>query len=117
MTYHSGRHFLQLPGPTNTPARVLRAMSKATIDHRGPDFAELTHRLLEGTRRLFRTEHDVFIHPASGSGAWEAAIANTLSSGDRVVSFEQGFFAQSWAKVAGRFGIDVLRSCGIHGWG
>ena len=109
MTYHSGRHFLQLPGPTNTPTRVLRAMSKATIDHRGPDFAELTQRLFEGTRRLFRTERDVFIHPASGSGAWEAAIANTLSSGDRVVSFEQGFFAQSWAKVARRFGIDVIQ--------
>ena len=109
MTYYSGRHFLQLPGPTNTPARVLRAMSKATIDHRGPAFAELTHRLLDGARRLFRTEHDVFIHPASGSGAWEAAIVNTLSKGDRVVSFEQGFFAQSWAKVAGRFGIEVMQ--------
>lgn len=109
MTYHSGRHFLQLPGPTNTPARVLRAMSKATIDHRGPEFAELTSRLLEGTRRLFRTEHDVFIHPASGSGAWEAAIVNTLSEGDRVVSFEQGFFAHSWARVARRFGIDVVQ--------
>ena len=108
MTYHSGRHFLQLPGPTNTPDRVLRAMSKATIDHRGPEFAALTLRLLEGTRRLFKTEHDVFIHPASGSGAWEAAIVNTLSAGDRVVSFEQGFFAQTWARVAGRFGIDVV---------
>lgn len=109
MTYHSGRHFLQLPGPTNTPARVLRAMSQATIDHRGPQFAELTLRLLDGTRRLFRTEHDVFIHPASGSGAWEAAIVNTLSAGDRVVSFEQGFFAETWAKVAERFGLDVIR--------
>lgn len=109
MTYHSGRHFLQLPGPTNTPERVLRAMSKATIDHRGPGFAALTRRLLEHARRLFRTEHDVFIHPASGSGAWEAAIVNTLSAGDRVVSFEQGFFARTWAKVARRFGLDVVR--------
>lgn len=108
MTYHSGRHFLQLPGPTNTPERVLRAMSKPTIDHRGPEFAELTLRLLEGTRALFKTEHDVFIHPASGSGAWEAAIVNTLSAGDRVVSFEQGFFAQTWARVAERFGLDVV---------
>lgn len=107
MSHQSGRHFLQLPGPTNTPERVLRAMSRPTIDHRGPEFEELTHRLLEGMRWIFRTEHDVFIHPASGSGAWEAAIANTLSAGDSVVAFEQGFFAQTWAKVAGRFGIDV----------
>lgn len=107
VTYRSGRHFLQLPGPTNTPDRVLRAMSKATIDHRGPDFEELTHRLLDGMRRVFRTERDVFIYPASGSGAWEAAIVNTLSAGDTVVAFDQGFFAQGWIKVAERFGIDV----------
>lgn len=107
LTYHSGRHFLQLPGPTNTPDRVLRAMSKATIDHRGPEFEELTHRLLAGVQWIFRTEQTVFIHPASGSGAWEAAIVNTLSPGDKVVAFEQGFFAQMWAKVAGRFGVDV----------
>ncbi|MCH7991850.1 MAG: aminotransferase class V-fold PLP-dependent enzyme [Gemmatimonadetes bacterium] len=107
MTYHSGRHFLQLPGPTNTPERVLRAMSKPTIDHRGPAFKELTHRLLAEMRSLFRTEHTVLIHPASGSGAWEAAIVNTLSQGDSVLAFDQGFFAQTWAKVAGRFGVDV----------
>lgn len=107
LTYHSGRHFLQLPGPTNTPDRVLRAMSKATIDHRGPEFEELTHRLLAGVQWVFRTEQTVLIHPASGSGAWEAAIVNTLSPGDKVVAFEQGFFAQMWAKVAGRFGVDV----------
>ncbi len=108
LTYQSGRHFLQLPGPTNTPARVLQAMAKATIDHRGPEFADLTARLLEGLRYLFKTKHDVFMYPASGSGAWEAAIANTLSPGDRVLLFEQGFFAQTWAKVASRFGIDVV---------
>ena len=107
MTYRSGRHFLQLPGPTNTPDRVLRAMSKATIDHRGPEFEELTARLLDGVRWVFRTEQAVFIHPASGSGAWEAAIVNTLSPGERVLAFEQGFFASTWAKVARRFGIDV----------
>jgi alanine-glyoxylate transaminase/serine-glyoxylate transaminase/serine-pyruvate transaminase len=84
-------------------------MSKATIDHRGPEFQKLTLRLLEGTRWLFRTEHAVFIHPASGSGAWEAAIVNTLSAGDRVVSVEQGFFAQTWARVGDRFGLDVQR--------
>ena len=107
MTYHSGRHFLQLPGPTNTPDRVLRAMSKATIDHRGPAFKELTARLLGGMQWLFRTEHTVLIHPASGSGAWEAAIVNTLSPGDQVLVFRQGFFAETWAKVASRFGLDV----------
>lgn len=82
-------------------------MGKATIDHRGPEFQALTARLLAGTRRLFDTESDVFIYPASGSGAWEAALTNTLSPGDRVVSFEQGFFAETWAKVARRFGLDV----------
>jgi len=107
LTYHSGRHYLQLPGPTNTPERVLRAMSKPTIDHRGPDFQEMTHRLLTDVRWLFGTEHTVLIHPASGSGAWEAAIVNTLSPGDRVVVFEQGFFAEKWATVAGRFGLEV----------
>ena len=107
MTYHSGRHFLQLPGPTNTPDRVLRAMSKATIDHRGPAFKELTARLLTGIRWLCGTEHTVLIYPASGSGAWEAAIVNTLSPGDKVLAFSQGFFAETWAQVAGRFGLDV----------
>jgi alanine-glyoxylate transaminase/serine-glyoxylate transaminase/serine-pyruvate transaminase len=107
VTHRSGRHFLQLPGPTNTPDRVLRAMSKPTIDHRGPEFAALTERLLEGMRGIFRTEHAAFIHPASGSGAWEAAIVNTLSPGDRVLAFEQGHFARTWAKVARRFGLDV----------
>jgi alanine-glyoxylate transaminase/serine-glyoxylate transaminase/serine-pyruvate transaminase len=82
-------------------------MSRPTIDHRGPEFAELTHRLLDGVRRVFRTRHDVFVYPASGSGAWEAAIVNTLSPGDTVLAFEQGFFAQGWVKVALGFGIDV----------
>ena len=107
MTFHSGRHFLQLPGPTNTPDRVLRAMSKPTIDHRGPEFKALTAQLLAETRWLFRTEGTVIIHPASGSGAWEAAIVNTLSPGDSVLAFRQGFFAETWAKVAGRWGLDV----------
>jgi len=107
LTYQSGRHFLQLPGPTNTPERVLRAMSRPTIDHRGPEFEALTHRLLDDTRWIFGTRHDVFIYPASGSGAWESAIVNTLSAGDAVVAFEQGFFAQNWVKVARRFRLDV----------
>lgn len=109
MTYHSGRHFLQLPGPTNTPDRVLRAMSRPTIDHRGPEFQELTHRLLGRLQEVFRTEHPVMVYPASGSGAWEAALANTLSPGDRVLVFEQGFFAGKWADIAERFGLDVDR--------
>lgn len=107
MTHRSGRHFLQLPGPTNTPERILRAMSRPTIDHRGPEFEAMTHRLLDGLRWIFGTGDSVFLHPASGSGAWEAAIANTLSGGDRVLVFDQGFFAGQWAKVARRFGIDV----------
>lgn len=107
MTYHSGRHFLQLPGPTNTPDRVLRAMARPTIDHRGPEFQELTHRILAGLQDIFRTEHPVMVYPASGSGMWEAALANTLSPGDRVLVFEQGFFAEKWAAIAERFGLDV----------
>ena len=109
MTHRSGRHFLQLPGPTNTPERVLRAMAKPTIDHRGPEFQAMTSRLLEGLRRLFRTEQAVFVHPASGSGAWEAALVNTLSPGDRVLVFDQGFFASQWGRVAERFGLLVQR--------
>ena len=107
MTYHSGRHFLQLPGPTNTPERVLRALSKPTIDHRGPEFKELTPKLLEGMRWLFKTAQAVFIYPASGSGAWECALVNTLSPGDKVLSFQQGFFASGWTKVARSYGLDV----------
>lgn len=106
MTYHSGRHFLQLPGPTNTPERVLRAMSRATIDHRGPEFRELAPKLLEEMRWLFGAE-TALIYPASGSGAWECTLVNTLSPGDRVLAFRQGFFAEGWARVASRHGLDV----------
>jgi len=109
VTYRSGRHFLQLPGPTNVPDRVLRAMSRPTIDHRGPEFKELTGRLLAELKWLFRTKHHVLVHPSSASGAWEAAITNTLSPGDRVVVFDQGFFAEKWATVADRFGLIVQR--------
>ncbi len=107
MTYKSGRHFLQLPGPTNVPERVLRAMSRPTIDHRGPEFQRLTERLLTELKWMFRTEHPVLIYPSSATGAWEAALTNTLSPGDRVLSFEQGFFAGKWAAVAECFGLDV----------
>lgn len=107
MTYHSGRHFLQLPGPSNVPERVLRAMSRPTIDHRGPEFQVLTRRLLAELQWMFRTEHPVLIYPSSATGAWEAALTNTLSPGDRVLCFDQGFFAGKWGAVAERFGLDV----------
>ena len=107
MSYRSGRHFLQLPGPTNVPTRVLRAMDRPVVDHRGPDFARLTKALLRDLASLLGTEHPVFIYPASGTGAWEAAITNTLSPGDRVVFFDHGHFARKWAEVAEAFGLDV----------
>ncbi len=104
---HSGRHFLQIPGPTNVPDRVLRAMNRAVIDHRGPEFARLGGELLEGLRPVFQTSGNVIIYPASGTGAWEAAIVNTLSAGDRVLMFETGHFSHLWRQLAERFGIQV----------
>jgi alanine-glyoxylate transaminase/serine-glyoxylate transaminase/serine-pyruvate transaminase len=95
-----GRHFLQIPGPSNVPDRVLRAIDNPTIDHRGPDAAQLVTECLEGMRRIFQTEGPAIIYPSSGTGAWEAALVNTLSPGDRVVAFESGHFAAGWAKVA-----------------
>src|SRR6478609_8764969 len=92
----SGRHFLQIPGPTNVPDRVLRAIDRPTIDHRGPEFASLSKEVLAGLRRVFRTSKPVIVYPASGTGAWEAALANTLSPGDRVLMFETGHFATLW---------------------
>jgi alanine-glyoxylate transaminase/serine-glyoxylate transaminase/serine-pyruvate transaminase len=104
---HSGHHFLQIPGPTNVPDRVLRAMNRAVIDHRGPEFALLGMEVLEGLRAVFQTTSPVVMYPASGTGAWEAAIVNTLSPGDRVLMFETGHFSQLWRQVAERFGIEV----------
>ena len=102
----SGRHFLQIPGPTNVPDRILRAMDNPTIDHRGPEFAELGRRALEGMKRIVRTQAgEVVIYPASGTGAWEAALVNTLSPGDRVLMFETGHFAWLWARLARRLGL------------
>ena len=107
-TYHAGRHFLQIPGPTNVPDRILRAMDHPTMDHRGPEFAKLGAECLEGMKAIFKmkTGH-VFIYPASGTGAWEAAIVNTLSPGDRVLMFETGHFATLWRKIAQSFGLQV----------
>jgi alanine-glyoxylate transaminase/serine-glyoxylate transaminase/serine-pyruvate transaminase len=102
-----GRHFLQIPGPTNVPDRVLRAMDSPTIDHRGPDFAALGMRALDGMKRVVKTEAgQVVIYPASGTGAWEAALVNTLSPGDQLVMFETGHFAWLWEKLARRIGLN-----------
>ncbi|HTV93443.1 MAG TPA: aminotransferase class V-fold PLP-dependent enzyme [Verrucomicrobiae bacterium] len=104
---HSGRHFLQVPGPTNVPDRILRAMDMPTIDHRGPEFAELALDVLDGIKTIFRTENPVVIYASSGTGAWEAAIVNTLSPGDRVLMFETGQFATLWRTMAERLGLNV----------
>ena len=103
----SGRHFLQIPGPTNVPDRILRAMDQPTIDHRGPEFARLTQEILAGLKDVFRTEGPVIIYPASGTGAWEAALVNTLSPGERVLMFETGQFAVLWRAMAERLGLVV----------
>ena len=105
--FHSGRHFLQIPGPTNVPDRVLRAIAQPTIDHRGPAFAHLGHDVLRGMQAVFQTAQPVVIFPASGTGAWEAALSNTLSPGDRVLAFDIGEFARLWSEVAKRFGLEV----------
>jgi alanine-glyoxylate transaminase / serine-glyoxylate transaminase / serine-pyruvate transaminase len=100
MTYASGRHFLQIPGPTNVPDRVLRAMARPTIDHRGPEFGVLGREVLAALKPIFKTKSPVIIYPASGTGAWEAALVNTLSSGDRVLMCETGWFATLWLEMA-----------------
>ncbi|GAA0898843.1 pyridoxal-phosphate-dependent aminotransferase family protein [Pseudonocardia zijingensis] len=102
-----GRHFLQIPGPTNVPDRVLRAMAAPTIDHRGPEFAELTKAVLAALGPVFATSGPVVIYPSSGTGAWEAALVNTLSPGDRVLMSETGQFSTLWSELAGRLGLQV----------
>jgi len=102
-----GRHFLQLPGPTNVPGRVLQALGRPVIDHRGPEFAKLATEVLEGLRTVFQTTSPVIIYPGSGTGAWEASIVNTLSPGDQVLMFETGHFSHQWRQVAERLGIQV----------
>ncbi|NKI97647.1 aminotransferase class V-fold PLP-dependent enzyme [Rhizobacter sp. SG703] len=101
----SGRHFLQIPGPSPVPDRILRAMSLPTIDHRGPEFGVLGLKVLSGIQQVFRTRHPVVIYPASGTGAWEAALANVLSPGDAVLMYETGHFASLWQKMALRLGL------------
>ena len=107
MSHRAGRHFLQIPGPTNVPDRVLRAIDMPTMDHRGPAFAELGHEVLGGLKEVFKTAQPVVIYPASGTGAWEAALVNTLSPGDKVLMFETGHFATLWHRMATRLGLQV----------
>jgi alanine-glyoxylate transaminase / serine-glyoxylate transaminase / serine-pyruvate transaminase len=106
-TSHPGRHFLQIPGPTNVPERILRALSRPTIDHRGPEFARMAREAIEGLQRVFKTAGPVVIYPSSGTGAWEAALVNTLSPGDRVLMVETGHFATLWRDMAVRLGLEV----------
>jgi alanine-glyoxylate transaminase/serine-glyoxylate transaminase/serine-pyruvate transaminase len=117
MTYASGRHFLQIPGPTNVPDRVLRAIDRATIDHRGPEFQRLGSKVLAGLKAVFKTKAPVIIFPASGTGAWEAALVNTLSAGDRVLMYETGHFATLWQGMAKRLQLqpEFLNSDWRHG--
>jgi alanine-glyoxylate transaminase/serine-glyoxylate transaminase/serine-pyruvate transaminase len=108
MTRRAGRHFLQIPGPTNVPDRVLRAIDFPTMDHRGPEFATLGKNVLAGMKRVFKsTQGEIVIYPASGTGAWEAALVNTLSPGDQVLMYETGHFATLWQKMATKLGLQV----------
>lgn len=119
LNFHpAGRHFLQIPGPSPVPDRLLRAMSYPTIDHRGPEFGALGRQVLTGIRKIFKTQHPVMIYPASGTGAWEAALVNTLSPGDAVLMYETGHFATLWNKMALRLGLkpEFLGLPGIEGW-
>src|SRR3954470_13668433 len=104
---HTGRHFLQIPGPTNVPDRVLHAIAFPTIDHRGAEFAELGQEAVAGMKRVFQTAGTVVIYPSSGTGAWEAALVNTLSPGDRVLMFETGHFSTLWRQMATKLGLDI----------
>ncbi|MBI2296020.1 MAG: aminotransferase class V-fold PLP-dependent enzyme [Betaproteobacteria bacterium] len=105
MKHQSGRHFLQIPGPTNVPDRVLRAIDNATVDHRGPEFQQMSKEVLAGLKHVFKTGSPVVIFPASGTGAWEAALANTLSPGDKVLMIETGHFATLWHTMAKKLGL------------
>src|ERR1700722_7104817 len=103
----TGRHFLQIPGPTNVPDRVLRAIDQPVIDHRGPEFAQVGKDVLEGMRAIFKNSGPVIIFPSSGTGACEAAVVNTLSPGDRVLLFETGHFSGTWLQIGQRMGLNV----------
>ena len=106
MTFKSGRHFLQIPGPTNIPDRVLRAIDQPTVDHRGPDFAEFALGLLDRMKKVFKTTNPVIVYPSFGTGAWEAALVNTMSPGDRVLMYETGQFSTLWRNLATKLGLE-----------
>ena len=107
LNFHpTGRHFLQIPGPSPVPDRILRAMSYPTIDHRGEEFGALGLKILKDIKKIFQTQHPVIIYPASGTGAWEAALTNVTSPGDKVLMYETGHFASLWIKMAKRLGLD-----------
>ncbi|MBL8309556.1 MAG: aminotransferase class V-fold PLP-dependent enzyme [Burkholderiales bacterium] len=119
LNFHpAGRHQLSIPGPSPVPDRILRAMSMPTIDHRGPEFATLGLKVLTDLKKIFKTEHPVIIYPASGTGAWEAALTNVLSPGDQVVMYETGQFATLWKKMADRLGVktEFIGLPGAEGW-
>ena len=107
MSFKSGRHFLQIPGPTNVPDRVLRAIDRPTMDHRGPEFGRMGLEIIEGLKYVFQTQQPVVIYPASGTGAWEAALVNCFSPGDSLLMVETGHFATLWQKMAGKLGLQV----------
>ena len=107
MTYQAGRHFLQIPGPTNVPDRILRAIAQPILDHRGPTWARLEAEVFERIRPIFKTRQPVMIFPASGTGAWESALVNTLSPGDQILAFDTGQFAYLWGTMARKLGLDV----------
>ena len=107
MAFKIGRHFLQIPGPTNVPDRILRAIDRPTMDHRGPAFGQLGLEIIEGLKQIFKTRQPVVIYPASGTGAWEAALVNCFSSGDKLLMVETGHFASLWQKMAHKLGLQV----------
>ena len=107
MSHKAGPHFLQIPGPSNVPGRILRAIERQTIDHRGPAFQALACEVLEKVKPIFKTAEPVVIFPSSGTGAWEAALVNTLSPGDKVLMYETGQFANLWIELATRIGLDA----------
>ncbi len=114
----TGRHFLQIPGPSPVPERILRAISSPTIDHRGPEFGALGKKVLADVQKIFKTRHPVMIYPASGTGAWEAALCNVLNTGDHVLMYETGHFAFLWNKLANQLGLksEVINLPGLEGW-
>lgn len=107
MAIRRGKHFLQIPGPTNVPERILRALSKPTIDHRGPEFTQMTREIISGLQEICKSTGRVIIYPSSGTGGWEAALVNTLSPGDKILIYETGFFAHMWRNLASKLGLQV----------